>query len=411
MSKKVLISIILVIALVSQGALAHAEGTVPSAKVGDIIGNVLETDIVAKINGYKIPSVNIDGYMAVYAADLRNYGFDVIWDEEARTVQISFNPDKSFTPMTVADKVYVIVGKKLGNILYTDIKTYFPTREIGAFNLDNRTAIYFKDLVDFGVVEYNNDTRTSSLTVKSNTAGSVYHPVPELLVDDNELWARTDIKNLVSTYYFTADPENKRLIYTFEPYYKDYILDETYNPEINKQVYNLVKSQIEDGFFVGSTLVTDVPMNGYESGNLVHVWLSKDSVYGMNNSYYFAFTFFENNNLELSRLDKNFSDNSFVKLDLSRLWWERDDEGNLYMPSMSGWVVEKYAVKLKKSLMTLFGEETGKQLYDYVVDIYEKQRTTDDYNNKSFTKVIDGVQIDLQTDDSARLNFYFSFLK
>lgn len=45
-------------------------------QVGEIVGQVLATDIKAQVNSSTLASMNIDGLTAVVAEDLRDYGFD-----------------------------------------------------------------------------------------------------------------------------------------------------------------------------------------------------------------------------------------------------------------------------------------------------------------------------------------------
>lgn len=57
-------------------------------KVGDVVGHTYYTDITAQIDGHPLPSYNIGGETAVVAEDLREYGFSVVWDGEARTLTV-----------------------------------------------------------------------------------------------------------------------------------------------------------------------------------------------------------------------------------------------------------------------------------------------------------------------------------
>lgn len=381
-------------------------------KIGEHIGDVLETDIVATINGYKIPSTNIANKMAVYARDLRNYGFIVEWKEAEREVHISFNPDQKFTPMSVVDKVYTKIGKKAGDVLYTDIKTFLNGKEIKAMNVNNATAIYFRDLSVFGVISWDEKARISNLSVKSNISGW-YTPVPELALSDEEIWGRDDINNL--TYKDVYEVRNGKLIFTQEPYFKDYELKTELNPDINRMVYDLTKSLISDNHYVITTYVPGISdSSGYTQPNIAHVALSKDAGYAFNSSFFFHFWFHEDKpaNVKQSYKYDKFSDKAIITLDLSKLWWSFNEDGSRYNPSIDGWVQDFYADKLKKSFIVLFGENTGIKVYDYVVDMYIKARiSSKDIRNKRFTTTIDNIQVDLPTDDSANLWFYFSISK
>ena len=60
----------------------------PVAAQGEIVGSYVNTDIVAYINGYPINSYNINGWTGIVAEDLSNYGFNVYWQPEERTLSV-----------------------------------------------------------------------------------------------------------------------------------------------------------------------------------------------------------------------------------------------------------------------------------------------------------------------------------
>lgn len=57
--------------------------------VGDIQGVYYETDIVTLLNGSPIESYNIGGRTFIVAEEMRNFGYDVTYDEESRTLTIT----------------------------------------------------------------------------------------------------------------------------------------------------------------------------------------------------------------------------------------------------------------------------------------------------------------------------------
>jgi len=93
---------------------------------GKVTGMVLNTDIIAYINGFPIPSYNINGWTGIVAEDLTDYGFDVFWDAEQRELFISYykNPDFKITADYVPQKSDMPVGSHLMDVFQTDIKTY-----------------------------------------------------------------------------------------------------------------------------------------------------------------------------------------------------------------------------------------------------------------------------------------------
>lgn len=56
--------------------------------VGDIAGNYYSTDIITTVDGMEIESYNIGGRTCIAAEQLRDFGYNVIWDETARTLTI-----------------------------------------------------------------------------------------------------------------------------------------------------------------------------------------------------------------------------------------------------------------------------------------------------------------------------------
>ena len=148
---------------------------VSAQQIGDVVGNTLYTDIVAKINGYDIESYNINGYTAVCAEDLRAFGYDVLWDQASRSLKITKLANETITSSFKhqAPASYLL-GQKRYDVLYTDIKTYINGVEVTSYNINGRTIIYFNDLAVFGAVGYDNNKREISLTetVSANNGGA-----------------------------------------------------------------------------------------------------------------------------------------------------------------------------------------------------------------------------------------------
>lgn len=134
---------------------AHGE----EMEVGTVIGKVISTDIKAYINGYQIPSMNIDGSTVIIAEDLRGYGFDVIWDPAKRDLRITENLSKEFKPIAIENSHDTETGKILGDVLYTDIKTYIHGREIQSYNIGGYTTLLLRDLEEWGKIIWDEDKR------------------------------------------------------------------------------------------------------------------------------------------------------------------------------------------------------------------------------------------------------------
>ena len=132
---------------------------VSAYNVGDVIGEVVYTDIIASINGKKIPSYNMNGYTMIAVEDLRDYGFNVIWVEHSRSLRVYLSSSKavskSYTPEIDRSKI----GTKAADVLYTDIVTYFNKSKVDSYNIGGKTVVNFNELSAFGDVVYNNYTR------------------------------------------------------------------------------------------------------------------------------------------------------------------------------------------------------------------------------------------------------------
>lgn len=58
-------------------------------KTGEIFAKCYETDIVTLLNGKPIEAVNIDGRTFIFAENMCDHGYDVLWNEEKRTLVIT----------------------------------------------------------------------------------------------------------------------------------------------------------------------------------------------------------------------------------------------------------------------------------------------------------------------------------
>ncbi len=118
----------------------------------DVIGEVLNTDITAYVDGVPIRSYNIDGWTGIVAEDLREYGFDVDWFEDERALYISRYDKGKITADYKLEENKKEIGSHLADIYSTDIKTYINGEEIQSFNIDGRTIIYIDYLQCYGDV-------------------------------------------------------------------------------------------------------------------------------------------------------------------------------------------------------------------------------------------------------------------
>ena len=134
-------------------------------KIGDVVGHTYYTDIAAQINGHPLRSYNIGGETAVVAEDLREYGFSVVWDGEARTLTVERGLEEEVTGDYQPQGQTRTVGAQAGDIYYTDIKTYVQGERVTSYAIDGETAIRFSELKRTGTLAWEEEARTASLTL------------------------------------------------------------------------------------------------------------------------------------------------------------------------------------------------------------------------------------------------------
>ncbi len=161
--KRKVVALCLTFAMVMSLLLTNA-----SAKNGDVIGYTRYTDIVAYINNYAIQSYNYKDYTYIVAEDLQNYGFHVVWDGTARTLNITRNSAvvKVIENNSLMATPTEQVGKYALSVLETDIRTYINGVEVESYNVDGKTIIQFDSLYRFGDVTWYEDLRIITLEVK-----------------------------------------------------------------------------------------------------------------------------------------------------------------------------------------------------------------------------------------------------
>jgi len=128
-------------------------------KVGEPLGDVLYSDITAYINGQAIPTSVIKGKTLVVVEDLRNYGFDVTWNGNNRTLKVELNKNKRFEPLSVTKDAPYKPGTFKEKYVYTDIRTYLSGQLVESYAISGRTLIDFDLLKQYGKMNWNSKTR------------------------------------------------------------------------------------------------------------------------------------------------------------------------------------------------------------------------------------------------------------
>ena len=138
-------------------------GTSGYAKVGDVIGEALHTDIVVYINNFAIPSYAVNGQSVIVAEDLRNFGFDVVWEGADRSLTISKNENTEVSLMYVG-KGYE-TGTKYTDILETDISVWANGTKLTSYAMNGYTMIPVEELTMFGEVNWEAEERALKMWV------------------------------------------------------------------------------------------------------------------------------------------------------------------------------------------------------------------------------------------------------
>ncbi|MBQ7974722.1 MAG: hypothetical protein IJ300_03440 [Clostridia bacterium] len=149
--------------IISAASILSAVASVSAANVGDVIGTVYNTDIVAYINNYAIPSYAANGTSVVVAEDLRNFGFDVVWNGEARTLTISRNEITQPAEMKVMKTGQP--STKFADLLYTDIKVYGNGIQLPSYAINGYTMVPVEALTMFGTCNWVSEERALKLWI------------------------------------------------------------------------------------------------------------------------------------------------------------------------------------------------------------------------------------------------------
>jgi len=157
-------------------------------KIGAVIDSVYHTDIVAYINNYAIPSYAAKGTSVIVAEDLRNFGFDVVWDGSARTLTIIRNAMTDVVGMNVEKNGNP--GTKMSDILYTDIKVYAGGLQIPSYAINGYTMIPIESLTMLGICNWVPEQRAIKLWVDGLNIRSEMQSVNQYIGDLTGVWEK-----------------------------------------------------------------------------------------------------------------------------------------------------------------------------------------------------------------------------
>ena len=103
---------------------------------GDIAGTLYTTDILTEVDGKPIKSYSLDGETLIALEDLKDYGFEVYYNDNVRSVFVTRTgvADPSFSPYIERG----IVGSTAGYYYESDIRAFVNGKEIEAYSLDGK---------------------------------------------------------------------------------------------------------------------------------------------------------------------------------------------------------------------------------------------------------------------------------
>jgi len=161
--------------MLSAGILASSAVS-SSAAMGGGVWCYYTTDIRTYMSGAPITAYNIGGSTLIDAEILNwHYGFEVVWDGEARTLSITDLGNGFVSEQAKSGELCTSSsdkpGQVAGNYYATDIVTYVNGRTIEAYNIGGRTLIPAEELIYFG---YNVIWNASDKTLKIERPDNMY---------------------------------------------------------------------------------------------------------------------------------------------------------------------------------------------------------------------------------------------
>lgn len=157
--KRIIYAIMLSLTIFSVAGVCHAQ-----AKYGDAV----YSNITTYINHVPIRSYNYNGNTLIVAEDLRDYGFDVEWDEYTRSLSIKRGTSNEIT----ADVVYSHtdeIGFSAFTVTSTSVSVFTENYQYSAYGgIEGYTLINVNDLVciDNVKVTWNPDVRAVKVWVE-----------------------------------------------------------------------------------------------------------------------------------------------------------------------------------------------------------------------------------------------------
>lgn len=142
---------------------------------GTYMGILKKNQSKVFINGYQIPSFIYNDSTVIFLSDLKQYGFNLDWNDALKAICIQRAKDQAITGLSTEEikkREESLVNHK---VVYTNTSVYIGNRKIPCYSVNNSSLIYVNDLSLFGSVEWNgkevkltlnNDMTNDGLNVK-----------------------------------------------------------------------------------------------------------------------------------------------------------------------------------------------------------------------------------------------------
>ena len=102
--------------------------------------------------------------MAIALKDLREFGFEVLFDEDKREVKVAYKGGEINSSFDYEDDEKEI-GSYMSDVLSTDIVAFLEGEKTESFNAEGYTHIYFRSLEAYGEVSFDEEKREAKLTL------------------------------------------------------------------------------------------------------------------------------------------------------------------------------------------------------------------------------------------------------
>ncbi len=117
------------------------------AKIGDIAGNIYSTDILTQVDGVDITGYAVEGETMIALEDLRDYGFNVYYNDNVRSLFVTKTGKASadFNPQIPRGTV----GKLVGHYYETDIVAYVNSIKVPTYAIDGKLVVSVEELTRY----------------------------------------------------------------------------------------------------------------------------------------------------------------------------------------------------------------------------------------------------------------------